>query len=150
MIEAIDKGKPIRTEYPYALQAFALGDSLTLLALSGEVVVDCAFRLERELGGDGKALWVAAYANDVVGYIPSVRVLKEGGTKPEKPFTTEPGPRLWPKISSRSLSRRHMTWWNRCGKVRASAQGEGVSIWRAERPKLLLPERRKATRVHFS
>jgi neutral/alkaline ceramidase-like enzyme len=80
MIEAIDQGRAIRSEYPYyALQAIALGDQLTMLALSGEVVVDYALRLQKELGGEGKALWVAAYANDVVGYIPSVRVLKEGG-----------------------------------------------------------------------
>jgi hypothetical protein len=79
MIEAIDQGKPIRTEYPYAVQAFALGDRLTMLALSGEVVVDYAIRLQWELGGEGRPLWVAAYANDVVGYIPSVRVLREGG-----------------------------------------------------------------------
>jgi hypothetical protein len=79
MIEAIDQGRPIRSEYPYAVQAFALGDRLTLVVLSGEVVVDYAIRLGRELGGEGQALWVAAYANDVVGYIPSLRVLKEGG-----------------------------------------------------------------------
>jgi neutral ceramidase len=80
MIEAIDQGRPIRTEYPhYSAHAFALGDQLTLVALSGEVVVDYAIRLQKELGGEGRPLWVAAYANDVLGYIPSVRVLKEGG-----------------------------------------------------------------------
>lgn len=79
MLELIDQGKKIQTEYPYAVQAIALGDQLTLVALSGEVVVDYAIRLQKELGGAGKDLWVAAYANDVVGYIPSVRVLKEGG-----------------------------------------------------------------------
>ena len=80
MIEALDQGRPIRTEYPYyAVHALALGDQLTLVALSGEVVVDYAIRLQKELGGEGRAFWVAAYANDVVGYIPSVRVLKEGG-----------------------------------------------------------------------
>jgi neutral ceramidase len=42
-------------------------------------VVDYAIRLQKELGGEGRALWVAAYANDVFGYVPSVRVLKEGG-----------------------------------------------------------------------
>jgi hypothetical protein len=95
MIEAIDQGRPIRAEYPYyAVQAFALGDRLTLLALSGEVVVDYANRLQRELGGEGKALWVAAYANDVVGYIPSVRVLKEGGYEAGEAFygSTWPAP----------------------------------------------------------
>ena len=80
MIEALDQGRTIRTEYPYySAHAIALGDQLTLLALSGEVVVDYAIRLQNELGGEGRTLWVAAYANDVVGYIPSVRVLREGG-----------------------------------------------------------------------
>ena len=95
MIEAIDQGRPIRTEYPYyAEQAIALGDQLTMLALSGEVVVDYAIRLQKELGGEGKSLWVAAYANDVVGYIPSVRVLKEGGYEGGESFygSTWPAP----------------------------------------------------------
>jgi neutral ceramidase len=94
MVDAITRGEPIRTDYPYAAQAFALGDQLTLVALSGEVVVDYSIRLQRELGGEGKLLWVAAYANDVVGYIPSVRVLKEGGYEGGEAFygSTFPAP----------------------------------------------------------
>jgi neutral ceramidase len=80
MIEAIDGGQSIRAQYPsYSVHAIAFGDRLTLIALSGEVVVDYAIRLQNELGGEGKTLWVAAYANDVIGYIPSARVLKERG-----------------------------------------------------------------------
>jgi neutral ceramidase len=95
MIEIIDEGRPIRTEYPYySAQAFSVGDQLTLVALSGEVVVDYSIRLQKELGGEGKTLWVAAYANDVVGYIPSVRVLKEGGYEAGESFygSTWPAP----------------------------------------------------------
>jgi hypothetical protein len=95
MIEAIDKGMPIRSAYPhYSVHAFALGDQLTLVGLSGEVVVDYAIRLQKELGGEGRALWVAAYANDVLGYIPSVRVLKEGGYEAGEAFygSTWPAP----------------------------------------------------------
>jgi neutral ceramidase len=94
MIEAIDQGQTIRTEYPYAVQAFALGDRLTMVALSGEVVVDYAIRLQRELGGAGRDLWVAAYANDVMGYIPSLRVLQEGGYEAVESFygSTHPAP----------------------------------------------------------
>jgi hypothetical protein len=40
-------------------------------------VVDYSLRLKKELG-PGKT-WVAAYTNDVMAYIPSLRVLKEGG-----------------------------------------------------------------------
>lgn len=50
---------------------------LTLVALGGEVVVDYALRLAREFKNE--TLWVAGYSNDVFGYVPSVRVLHEGG-----------------------------------------------------------------------
>ena len=50
-------------------------------------------RLKREL--TGTAVWVAGYLNDVMGYIPSVRVLKEGGYEAGGAMrfsTTHPGP----------------------------------------------------------
>jgi hypothetical protein len=53
------------------------GSGLTLVALGGEVVVDYALRLARE--HPKRRMWVAAYSNDVFGYVPSVRVLREGG-----------------------------------------------------------------------
>ena len=45
--------------------------------LGGEVVVDYSLRLKTELG-EGNT-WIAGYSNDVMAYIPSERVLKEGG-----------------------------------------------------------------------
>jgi neutral ceramidase len=48
-----------------------------MVALAGEVVVDYSLRLKREL--TGPPLWVAGYSNDVFGYVPSARVLHEGG-----------------------------------------------------------------------
>jgi hypothetical protein len=50
---------------------------LTLVALGGEVVVDYALRLAGEY--PGRRLWVAGYSNDVFGYVPSARILREGG-----------------------------------------------------------------------
>lgn len=49
----------------------------TLVALGGEVVVDYAIRLAREY--PERRIWVAGYSNDVFGYVPSLRVLREGG-----------------------------------------------------------------------
>ncbi len=54
-----------------------LGDKLTLVTLGGEVVVDYALRLKHELNPENT--WVAGYTNDVMAYIPSRRVLAEGG-----------------------------------------------------------------------
>jgi hypothetical protein len=53
------------------------GSGLTLVALGGEVVVDYALRLAREY--PARHMWVAGYSNDVFGYVPSARVLREGG-----------------------------------------------------------------------
>ena len=53
------------------------GEGLTLVALSGEVVVDYAYRIEEALGP--RRLWVAAYAHEVFGYVTSARVQREGG-----------------------------------------------------------------------
>jgi hypothetical protein len=75
-LEVINKGEPLPRTYPYPVQAWKLGDGPTWVMLGGEVVVDYALRLKRELGPN---LWVAGYTNDVMAYIPSLRVLKEGG-----------------------------------------------------------------------
>ena len=48
-----------------------------MVFLAGEVVVDYAVRLKQEL--DWSRLWINAWANDMPGYIPSRRVLEEGG-----------------------------------------------------------------------
>ena len=76
MLATYDQGRPIR-RYSYPVQAIAFGKDLTLVALGGEVVVDYALRIKKEYGSKG--IIVAGYSNDVMSYIPSLRVLKEGG-----------------------------------------------------------------------
>jgi hypothetical protein len=75
LLAELDAGRPPRESYPYPVQLWQLGE-LRWLFLGGEVVVDYALRLKRELG---PATWVAGYSNDVMAYIPSLRVLREGG-----------------------------------------------------------------------
>ncbi len=69
----------VREGYPYPVQTWHFGDELSWVALGGEVVVDYALRMKKESAANGKAIWVAGYSNDVMAYIPSRRVLKEGG-----------------------------------------------------------------------
>ena len=79
MHELEEKGK-VRESYPYPVQTMRLGKQLTLVALGGEVVIDYALRLKREIAQKtNSAVWVAGYSNDVMAYIPSERVLSEGG-----------------------------------------------------------------------
>jgi hypothetical protein len=79
LLKTLADGKKIDDRYPaYPVQAWRLGQDLYWVALGGEAVVDYSFRLKKELAKNG-TVWVAAYANDVMAYIPSERVLKEGG-----------------------------------------------------------------------
>jgi neutral ceramidase len=74
MLKDYDEGHPIRT-LSYPVQAVSFGRDLSLVALGGEPVVDYALRARSELPN----AIVAGYSNSVKGYIPSKRVLAEGG-----------------------------------------------------------------------
>ena len=63
----------------YPIQVIRFGNDVSLIALASEVVVDYSLRLKRELQNPPAMVWVAAYANGYFGYIPSARVLAEGG-----------------------------------------------------------------------
>jgi hypothetical protein len=62
---------------PAPVQVWRFGGAFALVAIGGEVVVDYAVRLKKD--NPDRRLWVAGYSNDVFGYLPSRRVLKEGG-----------------------------------------------------------------------
>ena len=64
-------------QYAYPIQVVRFGNDLTLIGLAGEVVVDYSLRLKQELAGP--TVWVAGYCNALPTYIPSLRVLHEGG-----------------------------------------------------------------------
>jgi hypothetical protein len=68
---------PVNFQYPYPVETWTLGDGPRWTFLGGEVVVDYSLRLKSELGQGNT--WIAGYSNDVMAYIPSERVLKEGG-----------------------------------------------------------------------
>jgi hypothetical protein len=77
MLAALDRGEKLPDHYTAPLTVWQFGRDLTLVGLSGEVVVDYVADLEKALGPN--KLWLAAYCNDVFGYLPSARVLSEGG-----------------------------------------------------------------------
>jgi neutral ceramidase len=115
MLARLDAGQDIPRDYPYPVQAVQLGDGPTLVTLGGEVVVDYALRLKRELGP--QRTWMMAYANDVMAYIPSVRVLEEGGYEGETSMIVYGLPGKWsPKIEEMIVASVHRL----VGKVRPS------------------------------
>ncbi len=77
----LDRGETLPAQLPYLVQTWTFGNELAMVFLPGEVVVDYALRLKDEF--DARRLWVTAYANDVPCYIPSRRILQEGGYEAE-------------------------------------------------------------------
>jgi neutral ceramidase len=75
MLKAYDEFRPVH-QIPYAIQGLRFGTDFTILALAGEVVVAYSLRVKKQYPGK---LVVAAYSNDVMSYIPSRRILQEGG-----------------------------------------------------------------------
>lgn len=76
LLKQMDEGRPFERTYPYPVEVWRLGGKQLWIALGGEVVVDYDLRFKGSYGAD---LWVTSYANDVMAYIPSLRVLHEGG-----------------------------------------------------------------------
>ncbi|WP_165244855.1 neutral/alkaline non-lysosomal ceramidase N-terminal domain-containing protein [Paludisphaera soli] len=73
----LDRGEKLPETLSYSAQAWKFGDDLMMVFLPGEVVVDYVLRIKKEF--DPSRTWVTAYANDAPCYIPSERILKEGG-----------------------------------------------------------------------
>jgi len=76
-MDTLARGEQLPAYYPYAVQVWQYGGSLKFIALAGEVVSDYSLRLKAQYGWEDT--WVAGYSNDVFGYTPSARVLREGG-----------------------------------------------------------------------
>jgi len=114
LLKELEQTGEICTTYPYLMQVVQFGNDLTMVALSGEVVVDYSLRLKAEL--TAPRIWIAGYCNDVFGYVPSVRILKEGGYEGGEAmrFTPLPGP-FAPSVEQRIIERVH----NLVNKVRA-------------------------------
>lgn len=74
LLETHGDAASIPRTYPYPIQVWKLGQ-VTGVFLGGEVVVDYSIAIK---GLPVDVDFVAAYANDVMSYIPSERVLAEG------------------------------------------------------------------------
>ena len=132
LLKEIERNGSIRKSYPYLVQVVRLGNDLTMVALAGEVVVDYSLRLKTELPGE--AVWVAAYSNDVFGYIPSARVLREGGYEGggAMRYTELPGPfapsieeRIVSKVHELAVKTRPLTGKNNLELIRPGKDGSG-------------------------
>lgn len=77
LLDRLAKERDIPLEQTCPLHVARFGDDLLFVAISGETTVDYSLLCKREFGGP--FVWVAGYCDDVFAYLPSLRVLKEGG-----------------------------------------------------------------------
>jgi neutral ceramidase len=77
LLAQLEREGSLPETYPYPVQVLRLGNTITWVFLGGETVVDYSLRLQKELSGP--LVWVSGYSNDVMAYIPSLRIWKEGG-----------------------------------------------------------------------
>jgi neutral ceramidase len=72
----LDREGEIRTEFPYQIGAVGFSTDLTLVTLGREVPVGYAHRIRSSLAGD---VAVAGCSNQGYVYVPTARILREGG-----------------------------------------------------------------------
>ena len=105
-LDILEKGETIPKTYAYPIQVWRFGDDLTFVTLGGEVVVDYALRLKRELTTEN--LWTIAFANDVCGYVGSARILYEGGYEDDRSTINYSLPTRWANdVEERIISAVH-------------------------------------------
>ena len=71
----LNRGERLRTKYPYPIQLWKLGDQL-IWSLAGETVISYAINIKKIFGLE---TFVMGYCNDIMSYIPSKKILREGG-----------------------------------------------------------------------
>ena len=106
LLKELQAGTVRSSEYAYPVQAWRLGGDQLWITLGGEVVVDFSLRLKAELG---EQTWITAYSNDVMAYIPSRRVLLEGGYEGQSSMMVYglPAERWSPDVEERVITGVH-------------------------------------------
>jgi hypothetical protein len=77
LLDAFAARRLLPSSYPCPIQVLRFGNELLLVALGGEASVDYALQFKKDFSGP--LVWVAGYSNDMFGYLPTRRILLEGG-----------------------------------------------------------------------
>ncbi len=107
-LERIRAGEKLPTTYPYPIGFWQFGNEVEWFTMGGEVVVDYALRIKQERRQ--QATWVAGYAHDVMAYIPSRRVLTEGGYEGGGAMVYYGLPTIWHETVEQVIIEAVNTW----------------------------------------
>lgn len=98
LLAQYQEGASPPSHYRAPLALWQFGSDLTLVGLPGEPVSDYLTGVEQALGPT--KLWIAGYCNDTCGYLPSPRLLREGGYETRGLYT---GRRFAPEVMATLL-----------------------------------------------
>jgi putative membrane-bound dehydrogenase-like protein len=127
MLDTLERMGRLPETYPMPIETWKFGDDLTMVFLGGEVVVDYAKRLKKEI--ESKHVWVSAYCNDVFGYVASERVRSEGGYEVDYSMIYYNLPGRWSTGTEDLVVRRvHEILKNPSGEPALSPEGEKQSF----------------------
>lgn len=100
LLKKYRNGEPIKTAYPYPLEVWKLGKQV-IVALGGEPTIGYAIKLKQLVGPDS---FILGYSNDVMAYIPTAEIVKEGGYEGESSQIAYGLPSKWnPDIEKKIL-----------------------------------------------
>ena len=77
LLAILDRGAKLPTVYAAPVAVWQFGKNLTLAGLPEETVSEYVPLLKQAIGP--RTLWTAGYCNDVSSYLPTVRIMKQGG-----------------------------------------------------------------------
>ncbi len=83
LLRRLDDGTEIPTQHPFELACLTVGRDLALVAMGGEMTIEHAIRLRRDLTGPFRAVLPVGYLGRIIGYIPVRRQIPEGGYEVE-------------------------------------------------------------------
>jgi len=84
-LKLLDAGEALPQSIRLPVAALRVGEDLTFILMGGEMVVDYGRRIKRLLAADNP--WTIGYAYEVPCYIPSARLIKEGGYEVDSSLT---------------------------------------------------------------
>ncbi|MBC8870028.1 MAG: neutral/alkaline non-lysosomal ceramidase N-terminal domain-containing protein [Planctomycetes bacterium] len=77
LLAILERGDSLPQHYRAPISLWQFGDDLTLVGLPGEAGADYVTMLRSALGPE--RWWIAAYSNESFGYLPTTKILAEGG-----------------------------------------------------------------------
>jgi hypothetical protein len=77
--ERLSRGDTLETVYHGPMTVARLGTELLMIFMSGEPVIDWSRNFKQLFAHVAPHVWVSGYCNDMYGYIPTLKIQREGG-----------------------------------------------------------------------